>query len=270
MGAPPKCPGCGTKLDPEMESCPNCPMSFHDAPVEKTTLQGDNFRNFGIPIIIFGGLAAVLWTYSQYMWRVVESGVEDRPAGPASGPATQAPSDQSASAMIQAKVDELATKQQGGGGDAAAPTAPSIEDDEAGGGAVSIMAGGSGGRAEKPVTEWKMRGVVYDLITLKPVPGAKLTFQDNETSVRAVIQADANGRYRTILPPLQGRGYVVTIAKAGYETSYLNPGTEGVAEMPLENRKQLAKELASLVAEPASVEPNSAEPLVTNFHLAPK
>lgn len=268
MSAPPKCPGCGTKLQPDMESCPNCPMSFHDAPVEKTTLQGDNFKNFGVPIIIFGGLAAVLWTYSQTMWRVVEAGVEDRPANaPAQGKAASG-EDRSVGAMIQTKVDELAEKQRGETRAPGSAAEAAAAEEETGPGIISVMAGT--GPAPKPVMEWKLRGLVLDLVTLKPVPGAKLTFSDQETSVRAVIQADGQGRYRTVLPPLSGRGYLVTIAKPGYHASYLNPGTEGVAEMPLDRRKELVKELSSLIAEPASVEPNSDAPLVTNFHLAPK
>jgi len=238
-------------------------MSFHDAPPEKTTLQGDNFRNFGVPIIIFGGLAAVLWTYSQTMWKVVEAGVEDQPISPA--PAKQASSGESVSATIQAKVDELAEKQGGATGSA---TAAVEADEETGPGAISIMA--DRGAKSKVVTEWKLRGKVYDLGTLRPVAGARLTLTDNDTNFRAVVQTDGEGRYRTILPPLPGRGYVVTISKAGYANSYLNPGTEGVDSMPPEHRKELIKELSSVIAEPSSLEPNSDTPLVTDFHLAPK
>lgn len=264
MPAPPKCPGCGTKLQPDMESCPNCPMSFHDAPPEKTALQSDNFKNFGIPIIIFGGLAGVLWWYSTTMWKAVEAGVEDQPLKPP--PTQQSSGDQSASAMIQAKVDELAAKQ--GGGEAPSAQAALEADEEEGQGAISIMP--DSGRRAKVVTEWKMRGVIYDLMTLRPVPAARLIFTDNETNLRAVIQSDGNGRYRAILPPLPGRGYVVTISKPGYSNSYLNPGTEGVAEMSIDQRRELVKELSSVIAEPASLEPNSDTPLVTDFHLAPK
>lgn len=254
MSAPPKCPGCGTKLQPDMESCPNCPMSFHDAPPEKSALQNDNFRNFGIPIIIFGGLAGVLWWSSQTMWKAVEAGVKDQQIAAPAPKSGKSEDGMSVSDTIQAKVDE--------------PGSALAADEEEGSGAISVMA--DRGRRAKAVTEWKMRGVIYDLRTLKPVPAARLIFTDNETNMRAVIQSDDQGRYRAILPPLPGRGYVVTISKPGYASSYLNPGTEGVAEMPGERRRELVKELSSLVAEPASLEPNSGTPLITDFHLAPQ
>ncbi len=242
MSARPNCPGCGNKLHPDQESCLHCPMSFRDALPEKTILQGDNFRNFGIPIIIFGGLAAVLWIYSQTMWKVVTAGVEDIPAD---APAVAMPG--GASGFAEASVEA---------------------DEESGQGTISIMA--DRGAKTIVVTEWKLRGTVYDLLTLMPVAGARLVLIDNETNLRAVVQTDGQGRYRTILPPLPGRGYAVTISKAGYANSYLNPGTEGVAEMPPERRKELIKDLSSMIAEPASLEPHSGTPLVTDFHLAPK
>lgn len=265
MPAPPQCPSCFTALEPEMESCPNCPMSFRDAPPEKGALENDNFKTFGIPLIIFGGLAGVLWWYSQTMWTAVSAGVEDQPLKPP--PTQQAPADQSASAMIQAEVDKLAAMQGGG---EAPPTAESALDADAeeGDGSISVMKGQ--GPRSKVITEWKMRGMIYDLLTLTPVAGARLVFTDNDTNLRAVIQSDGTGRYRAILPPLPGRGYVVTISKPGYSNSYLNPGTEGVGEMPLDRRRELVKELSSAIAEPASLEPNSDTPLVTDFHLAPR
>ena len=80
MSAPAKCPGCGTKLQPDWESCPNCPLSFLDAPPEKTAFQNDNFRSFGMPILFFGGFAYAIWTFSQYMWRTASDGTKTIPA----------------------------------------------------------------------------------------------------------------------------------------------------------------------------------------------
>ena len=121
----------------------------------------------------------------------------------------------------------------------------------------------------KIVTEWRMRGSIYDLITLKPVPGVMMTFTDYSTNSRAQILTDANGRYRTILPPLNGHGYLVTLSKSGYAKTYLDPWTESVSRMPLKRRQELVREMTSRIAEPASLQPASATPLVTNFHLAP-
>lgn len=268
MSAPAKCPLCGTKLQPDWESCPNCPMSFLDAPPEKTAFQNDNFRTFGLPIIFFGGFAYALWAFSQYMWRTAEKGTETvstlaktMTGSPSPKGGGVVPSD---SAGLQGLVSEQGTGKYDPTGTEAQKS--SVEDE--GPGTISIMP--EKGVKSKVLAEWKMRGVIYDLITLKPVPGVHMIFTDNVTNSRAQIKTDDEGRYRVILPTLPGRGYLVTLSKTGYEKSYLDPGTESVDAMPLERRKEIAKELSSLIAEPASLQPNSDSPLVTDFHMAPK
>lgn len=271
MSAPAKCPLCGTKLQPDWESCPNCPMSFRDAPPQKTALQSDTFRNFGVPILLFGGLAYVLWTASQYMWRTAEESTKNVMAAsmPAASPTVTGggvvPVD---SKSIQGLVNEQVTGTFDPTGHMAPVETGKPDDDDDGPGAISIMPDDR--LKDKVVKEWKMRGVICDLLTLKPVPGVHVIFTDNATNSRAQILTDANGRYRTILPALAGRGYHVTLSKAGYAKTYLDPGTEGVADMPLERRAELVKELSSVIAEPSSLQPNSDTPLVTDFHMAPK
>lgn len=265
MSAPAKCPLCGTKLQPDWESCPNCPMSFQDAPPEKTALQNDTFRSFGIPILFFGALAFLIWTFSQYMWRTAEQGTKEsvqvlKPLAKGGG---VVPSD---SAGIQGLVNEQRTGRYDPTGQDPLPETKPAE--EEGPGIVSVMP--EKGARPKAVTEWRMRGVIYDLITLKPVPGVHMIFTDNETNSRAQIKTDEQGRYRAVLPALQGRGYLVSLSKTGYQKSYLDPGTEGVADMPLERRAEIVKELSSLIAEPAALEPNGDTPLVTDFHMAPR
>lgn len=272
MSAPAKCPLCGTKLQPDWESCPNCPMSFLDAPPEKGALQNDSFRNFGIPILFFGGLAYCIWAFSQYMWRTAESGTKGAvvetlkstgQASPLIKGAGVVPSD---SAGIQGLVNEQRTGKYDPTGRDPMPETKPVE--EEGPGIVSIMP--EKGPRPNAVTEWKMRGTIYDLLTLKPVPGVHMIFTDNETNSKAQIKTDEQGRYRAILPALPGRGYLVTLSKTGYQKSYLDPGTEGVADMPIERRKEIVSELSSLIAEPAALQPNSGYPLVTDFHMAPK
>ncbi len=116
---------------------------------------------------------------------------------------------------------------------------------------------------------WHLRGVVYDLLTLKPLPGCAMTFTDPVGHGREHCATDARGRYRIVLPPLSGRGYQVAIGKSGYAINYLNPATEGVAEMAAESRSELAKDLAKTAAEPASLQPYDKSQFVTDFHLAP-
>lgn len=271
MSAPAKCPLCGTKLEPDWESCPSCPMSFLDAPAEKSAFQNDNFRSFGIPILFFGALAYALWAFSGYMWRTAEQGTKGHVEvlkGAGASPAViksggVVPAD---SAGIQALVDEQRAASLAAEGAEPAPE-DAKPDAQEGPGVVSIMP--ESGERPKAVSEWRMRGAVYDLVTLKPVPGAHMVFLDNATNSRAQIVTDSRGRYRAILPALSDRGYLVSLSKPGYVKSYLNPGTEGVADMPLDRRRELAQELSTLVAEPFEVHPNSDAPLVTDFHLAP-
>lgn len=272
MSAPAQCPLCGTKLQPDWESCPNCPMSFLDAPPEKGALQNDNFRNFGLPILFFGGLAYALWAFGGYMWRTAEQGTKGHVEvlkGTGASPAAikgggVVPSD---SAGIQGLVNEQRTGKYDPTGADPMPE-PVKPAEEEGPGIVSIMA--EKGDRPKAVFEWKMRGVIYDLLTLQPVPGVHMIFTDNVTNSRAQIMTDPQGRYRAILPALAGRGYLVSLSKTGYLKSYLDPGTEGVADMTIERRAEIVKELSSLIAEPASLQPNSDTPLVTDFHIAPK
>lgn len=247
-------------------------MSFRDAPAEKTALQNDNFRSFGIPILFFGGLAYGIWAFSEYMWRTAEQGTK-AVAGALSPTANSptvikgggiVPSD---SAGIQGLVNEQRTGRYDPTGEDPIPEAAKPAEAQ-GPGIVSIMP--EKGPRPKAVVEWKMRGVVYDLLTLAPVPGVHMIFTDNVTNSRAQIMTDPRGRYRAILPALPGRGYLVSLSKTGYLKSYLDPGTEGVADMPIERRAEIVKELSSLIAEPASLQPNSDTPLVTDFHLAPK
>ncbi len=273
MSAPAKCPLCGTKLRPEMEGCPNCPMSFGDGPPEKTALQNDSFRNFGIPFLIFGGLAYCIWAFSQYMWRTAEEGTRTvstsiKKVGvlpSSSAGAGVVPTD---SQSIHALVLEQTTGVYDPKGVIAAEESRKRVTADEGPGTISIMP--EKGPQPKIIDEWKVRGVIYDLVTLKPVPGVHMIFTDNVTNSRVQIKTDEEGRYKALLPFLAGRGYLVTLSKAGYEKSYLDPGTEGVSEMTVERRTEISKELASLIAEPASLQPNADTPLVTDFHLAPK
>ncbi len=276
MPAPDKCPGCGTKLLPDWESCPNCPLSFTDAPPERGALQNDNFRSFGLPAILFGGLAFGMWSFSQFMWRTAEENAasyETNAKNTISG--KQASSSKLAAGVvpvdskaIQGLVNEQVTGVYDPEG--VLPEEKKAAPVETGPGIVSITPAGKTVQAAS--REWRMRGTIYDLVTLKPVPGVHMIFTDNATNSRAQIKTDGAGRYKVILPPLTNpdRGYLVALSRSGYEKAYLNPGTEGVAEKPLEERTQLARELSTLIAEPASLQPNSEEPLITDFHMAPK
>jgi hypothetical protein len=122
----------------------------------------------------------------------------------------------------------------------------------------------------KPVRQWRLRGTVYDLLTLQPISGASVVFIDQTTNHRNEAQTDSEGRYRTVLAPLADRGYSVAIRKDGYSTNYLDPSVQEVAKMRPEARRQIGRDLASTFApQPAYVQPASEKPLNTDFYLAP-
>jgi hypothetical protein len=225
-------------------------MSFREAPKQKTALQSDNFRNFVLPIIFFGGFAFVIWSFSHFLWRTAEEGAQtvriDAPPAP-SGP----PEAGKFEPPVFAPLDHR----------------PKAGEDE-GTGIISIMP--TPVKKAKAVAEWRMRGVIYDLITFKPVPGVSMIFTDNQTNARAQILTDAKGRYRVLLPPLPGHGYLITLAKSGYETSYLSSHLDGIREMSLERRREIGRELASEIGRPTALKPHSEAPLLTDFYLAPK
>ncbi len=247
-------------------------MSFRDAPPEKGALQSDAFLGYYLPIILFGGLAFFVWSLAQFLWRKAEEGAKTVstiaapakpvPAGPKTGGTV--PVD---SRAIQGLVNEQVTGHFDPSGDAP-PVKRKVSGDDEGLGTISIMP--DKGARDKIVREWKMRGVIYDLVTLLPVPDVDMIFTDNATNSRAQIRTDSLGRYRAVLPALTGSGYLVSLSKAGYAKTYLDPGTEGVAEMTVARRKELVQELSSQIMPPASLQPNSDTPLVTDFHMAPK
>lgn len=271
MSAPAKCPGCGTKLQPDWESCPNCPMSFLDAPPEKTAFQNDNFRNFGMPILLFGGFAFAIWTFSQYMWRTASDGTKTVSVVVKKQDSHRAGVVPSGSDGIQGFVNAQWTGKDASAGAAPFAGAQKGEQERERSGPVSAMPDNGGPSAKaRGGSEWKMRGVIYNLITLKPVSGVHLIFTDNKTSLRIPIDADSQGRYRALLPSLVGRGYVVTMLKPGYKSTYLDPGIEGVPSLPVERRRELVRDLSSLLSQPYVFEPDSGAPLVADFYLSPQ
>lgn len=241
-------------------------MSFREANPEKTTLESDGFRGVALPVLFFGGLAFAVWNLGSFLWNTAGESAK------ASGEVLKKmPGTTKTAADI---LNEAGGVPPSGGnpsaGDGSRPAlAPAEDENPEDQGAISIMPEQKA-VAAKPVTEWKLRGVTYDLLTLKPLPGVQVIFNDLQTNSRAQVQTDAQGRYRTVLPPLQGRGYTVTMSKSGYSKAYLNPGTEGVSEMPLDRRQEIVKELKAAISDPATLEPNSDTPLVTDFHLAPQ
>lgn len=277
---PEKCPGCGTKLSPEMLACPNCPMSFpeDDGPAAgmSNPLKQNPYWQFLLPALFFGGLGAGIWYMSIGLLHLGEENSKTENIDPVNG--HRSTETVTGTPPAGGPAGTTATPASGGGpsdapasgeSTAAAGDKPDAEPTAT---VISITPTESGpAKPRKVVKEWKLRGQVYDLTTLAPVAGAQLAFSDESVNRKIMTRTDSAGRYRVIVPPLDGRGYAVTIAKNGYAAAYLDPGTEGVRQMPKEKRDEMAKDLAATLAfTPAPVQGFSEDPLITDFYLAPR
>ena len=291
MKTPANCPGCGTKLEPAAEICPNCPMSFsgEDESEPNPLKHESRLRAFLMPLAFFGMLGFAVWKIGLGLMGLAQDGTLDEKGslstggGPASAAAvaktlnaTSLDDLKGAGPAPGGTVDlvaQLDGRPQPGGSppgesERVAVMAPDAADPGEGQGTISVTKG-TGGTTARAVREWRLRGAVYDLLTLKPVAGAKLILTDNETNARAETVTNSKGQYRTVLPPLTGHGYLVAITKPGYAASYAGPESAGVSDLDPGSRKEMARQLSRSVEAPTSLEPGNDEPFVTNFFLAP-
>lgn len=268
---PSKCPGCGTKLEPDMLACPNCPMSFPEDEGDSgavNPLKQSKYYQFVFPVLFFGAIGAIVWYLGSGLLHLGEANNQiETPNFLRSNPAAPSPSSPSAGEPRPEAPGSGDAKDSNDGGTVSIVRA----DDDSGRGPAREEAPQRPAAPAERVTEWKLRGTVYDLTTLKPLAGVSLTFADETTNRTVRTRSDSAGRYRVIVPPLDGRGYVVAVDKRGYAPNYLDPGTGGVREKDASERRSLARDLAStLAASPATVQSESAKPLVTDFYLAPR
>lgn len=300
---PSKCPDCGFKLDPEADACPNCPWSYKEPEGENNPLKAESrIRDAALPMAFFALLGLGVWKIGMGLFKVAQDGAADTQHGsfetgggaPVSKAAVEKNmNDSMASAKailegsaagvggtrdLQAELEGRGSEphsgmtQHAGGGSvmvAAPDDAAGAADPGEGQGTISVVKESRASQAARPPREWRFRGKVYDLVTLKPIAGARLTLVDNDTNTRAETQSSSDGRYRTVLPPLPSRGYQVSIKKAGYAPTYAGPESAGVKDLDAGSRKELARQLGRTVEAPTTLEPGSEAPLVTDFFLAP-
>lgn len=294
---PSKCPDCGAKLGPEDEACPNCPWSYRAPEEESNPLKAQSrVRDALLPLAFFGLLGYGVWRLGTGLLGIAQDPTLQETGSLTTGgaPASKAAVDKNmADSIAQARaiIDgqaagvggtrdlqaELENRVPGGStgvvgehkGGGAVVVAPPDGPGEAGEGSGTISVTKETGTAARPPREWRLRGRVYDLVTLRPVGGALIVLTDNETNSRAETMTNAEGRYRTVLPPLRERGYLVGIKKNGYAQSYAGPESVGVKDLDAGSRKELARQLSRSVEAPTALEPGSDAPLVTDFFLAP-
>ncbi|MDE2141934.1 MAG: carboxypeptidase regulatory-like domain-containing protein [Elusimicrobia bacterium] len=273
MPTPPYCPSCFVKLEPDMRACPNCPMSFpedDDLPkAASNPLKQSPYYQWAMPALFFVALGGLIWWLASGFFRLGEENAAAPSVGVAA--AAKAGGERETAAFSTAAFASAANtspSNSGGSsyeGSGTVSVAPAVE------APPPPAASEPPPKPVKAVKEWKLRGRVYDLTTLKPLSGCQLTFVDVETNRNIHTRTDAEGRYRALVPSLPDRGYALKAEKSGYSLNYLDPSTEGVRAMGAAARKELAKGLAdTLTATPASLQAEGAAPLITDVYLAPR
>jgi hypothetical protein len=279
---PDKCPNCGTKLRREMLHCPNCPMSFpEDDPSARVhPLKQSKYYQFVLPALFFVGLGYLIWSIGIGLFRLGSESADGDVSGMLHGgtPTVSNPTaaQKNAAMGVVESTEEAKAAEE--------PKSPEPEAPAETGETMVIAHGDSAplpppppARVEapaptpKPAREWRLRGTVYDLVSLQPLPFTTVLLVDQELNRRIETRTDSSGAYRTVVPSLPDRGYTVQLQKDGYSPTYLSPETEGVRRMPLEKRRALARDLAAtFTSEPATLQAPDAKPVRTDFYLAPR
>lgn len=258
------CPACKHPLDPEKEGCPNCPWSSRlENEEDPHEAQRRGFSSYfwfvAVAVIAFG-----LWAFWEGLMKVGEANMKDE-----SKMSVDQKSEQELREELM-KVTKRDYSKNRVDTDILPTAAPSEENSPPPEpGPDSTAVGPDSAREARDAAEWRLRGTVYDLVTLKPLGHCTMLFKDAENGKSFETSSAADGRYRVIVPSMQGRGYSVVIHKAGYAASYLNPGTENVGKMSDEDRRSLAGDLGKSLDGPYEVQAYGGAPLTTDFYLAP-
>jgi|GEM_PF-3490103 len=269
---PEKCPNCGTKLRKDMLSCPNCPMSFpEDDPASRVhPLKQSKYYQFLLPSLFFLALGYLVWSLGMGLFHLGEQSADGNDvSGMMHGAVPTVENPTQTQRNVAMGVSEAPKTP------APAPEPPAEEvvivahDSEPT--SISNSVSEPPAPPRKAVREWRLRGSVIDLVSLKPLSSVAVVFVDQQQNRRIETRTDSSGMYRTVVPSLPDRGYTVQIAKDGYSPTYLDPSTDGVKRMTVDKRRALARDLgATFTSEPATVQAPDGKPLVTDFYLAPR
>lgn len=127
--------------------------------------------------------------------------------------------------------------------------------------------------AAKPMgnsTRWTLRGQVFDLLSLKPVPGAALTFTDTFSGAVYRGQSDARGAYAVAVPKGEGTAYQVSVRRRGFKPDYLEDSEPTFLTRGPAARRESAREMErSAVLHVPLSPPLEADEAAFNFALVP-
>ncbi|MBI5240993.1 MAG: carboxypeptidase regulatory-like domain-containing protein [Elusimicrobia bacterium] len=218
-----KCQGCGAQIDPSATSCPVClrPRSRPEIMRGIIELQKGPLRRRRSVLRVFlalgclAGVALTVWNERAWMaphYRAYRSffvtwlGLDQYPFTPDNKAAQ--PAGQAAASAPPSEAPSLVT--------APPPTAP-MPEPVAEPPKTSTTAAG----APASPDHWALRGLVYDLYTLKPVAKAELTFTSRATGKALRSRTDGKGDFTLRLPRLTEGGYDITVRHPRYLDNFL-------------------------------------------------
>lgn len=102
----------------------------------------------------------------------------------------------------------------------------------------------SSGAEEAPENQWTINGRVYELLSLKGVAGARLTFTDKNDGHAFKSVTKADGSYKIALPRMQDGGYEVTVSHKDHRPDYLDEMEPAYDHQSRSRRLEAAQMLA--------------------------
>lgn len=127
-----------------------------------------------------------------------------------------------------------------------------------------------GPQAPGPSRLWAVRGKVFDLMTLAPVPGAELRFQDTSSGEVLRARSGADGTYQVSLPKRDGAAYRVSVAKRGFLDDYLEDSEPSFLARDAAARRAAAGEMeVSAVLHVPLSPPLEDDSVEMNYALVP-
>ena len=127
---------------------------------------------------------------------------------------------------------------------------------------------GPASRPKGNSSEWRMRGVISDLITAEPVGRAEVVFTDPRNGRQFRTGTDTKGNYRATLP-VTADGYDLTIRHSKYEPKYFEDGVPPYRELGVEQRHKVADDFMKVMQNKDLVRAEGGEVLQRNFVLIP-
>lgn len=248
-----ECPSCGTEMDARAEACPVC-LRKRTRQEMFAGLRGDkparSPRGAGGAgrALFYGALGAAAIGYVVYKGpNIVTSSAQVAQRG--------------RTTAVLPPLDP-----QPPPAEAAARADPSLPPDAHAAPAASAGAPKPAGKS----TRWTLRGQVFDLLSLKPVAGAALTFTDTFSGAAYRAQSDAQGAYVVDVPKGSGAAYQVAVRRRGYKADYLEDSEPTFLTRAPAARREAAREMErSAVLHVPLSPPPEADEAAFNFALVP-